>query len=125
MHSIVPNQKADAIFQQTFKGMWQYVLDHARIDYNGQITINFCVENKDDFYRKLKSRVFTKYAKRDVSALYGKAEEIRRYYNANKVVHRFYRKAFWKIWYLNVLRRVNRYCRERIVLEDYPYMADK
>ena len=85
--------------------VWQYMIDHAGVSQTGQIQISFTVDGKDDFVRKVSSRLYSHYSKQDVVKIEALAKELREEWKKTpKRKWKFYDYAYW--WLLRQLNKL-------------------
>src|SRR3990167_124814 len=110
-----------------FKAFWHYCLNHARVRYDGDIEINFVIENRDDFIQKINSRLYSRdtYGVVNATEVYNESVRIRELYEAHKRINMFYKRAFWEIYFIKIMRAINRWSYPKIFKIDYPYLQAK
>lgn len=63
------------------EAMFQYIIDHARIDYNGRITAIFVINDKHDLISRMRGRMHG-YKRTDWEKMYEESKEAQKEYKA-------------------------------------------
>lgn len=60
--------------------IWQYFIDHSRLEPSGFVRINFGVEDEEDFWRRVQARKDGEFFRNDVEKMENEREEFRKIY---------------------------------------------
>lgn len=110
---------------QLFKSFWIYCLNHSRVRYDGEIEINFVIENRGDFIQKVRSRLGGKYGIVNATEVYNESLRIKELYEAHKKMRKFYKKRFWEILLVKLANMITKKIYPLKFKIDYPYMQFK
>lgn len=106
-------QSQKKVINTVLDDCWTYMVDHAKIEKNGNICIRFEVRDKIDFLAKVRTRIYTDYCRVNTYAVEREA---------NLTAKEWKKLPLHKRWYLDLLYKIRNYCNKKLLKIQYPYI---